>query len=495
MFEPKDNGLRVGPYELLTRLASGGMGEVFIARRTGAGAFEKKLALKLLLPHLVPDQEFVQRFFDEARLAARMNHPNIVQIFDVGESDGRPYLAMALVEGISLARFLRVLRVKQTQLPMPIVRLIATGLLEALAYAHTLKGSRGEELGVIHRDVTPSNLLLSVAGSVMLNDFGIAKAAINEHQTRPGTVRGKFAYVAPEQAHRGRLTLRADLFSAAVTIYETLTLVSPFAHAGDVQTMDAVVKLDPPSARKLRAEVSEQMSRALERAMSKKPEDRYASARQFREALADGPVATQPELGDWVQRLCGDDLKVFEKLHGADLSSGTASLQLAPAASPSGSITAPQRSSVKPLLWLGASAVVGFGAVVFLLKQPAPPVPVVVVEPEAEPEPEPEPEPAPAAAESAPAPAPARPAQRPRPVLARPNAEVLRVGYLSADADPWATVMLDGRLLDRTPLSRYPVPVGRHTLVFKSADGAEQTRVLNVEEGKVVTLRVEFPEK
>ena len=503
MFEPKDNGLRVGPYELLTRLASGGMGEVFIARRTGAGAFEKKVALKLLLPHLVPDQEFVQRFFDEARLAARMNHPNIVQIFDVGESDGRPYLAMAIVEGISLARFLRVLRSKQTQLPMPIVRLIATGLLEALAYAHTLKGSRGEELGVIHRDVTPSNLLLSSAGAVMLNDFGIAKAAINEHQTRPGTVRGKFAYVAPEQAHRGRLTLRADLFSAAVTIYETLTLVSPFAHPGDVQTMDAVVKLDPPSARKLRAEVSEQMSRALERAMSKKPDDRYGSARQFREALADGPVATQPELGDWVQRLCSEDLKVFEKLHGADLSPGTASLQLAPR---SGSITQPQRSGVKPLLWLGASAVVGFGAVVFLLKQAPAPAAVVaqapVIEergveeaPAPEPEPDAEPDAEPVAAVDQPAAIPARPVQRPRPVLARPNAEVLRVGYLSADAEPWATVLLDGRPLDRTPLSRYPVPVGRHTLVFKAADGTEETRALNIEEGKVVTLRVEFREK
>ena len=148
-----------------------------------------------------------------------MNHPNIVQIFDVGESDGRPYLAMALVEGVSLARFLKVARAKKVQLPLPIVRLIATGLLEGLAYAHTLKGTRGEELGVIHRDVTPSNLLLSTAGSVMLNDFGIAKAAINEHQTRPGTVRGKFAYVAPEQAHRGRLTLRADLFSASVTLW------------------------------------------------------------------------------------------------------------------------------------------------------------------------------------------------------------------------------------------------------------------------------------
>ncbi|MBS1152840.1 MAG: serine/threonine protein kinase [Myxococcaceae bacterium] len=344
--ERKDNGLRVGPYELLTRLATGGMGEVFIARRTGAGAFEKKVALKLLLPHLVPDQEFVHRFFDEARLAARMNHPNVVQIFDVGESDGRPYLAMALVEGISLGRFLKVVRAKNVQLPLPIVRLIATGLLEGLAHAHTLKGTRGEELGVIHRDVTPSNLLLSTAGSVMLNDFGIAKAAINEHETRPGRMRGKYAYLAPEQAHRGRLTLRADLFSAAVTIYETLTLVSPFLHPGDVQTMEAIVKQVPASARTLRPDASEQMAKALERGLSKKPEDRFGSARQFREALVDGPVATAPELGELVQQLCGDQLRVFHRLEGGSASPGVAAPRPAPV---SPAVAPPPRSRWKPL--------------------------------------------------------------------------------------------------------------------------------------------------
>ncbi len=502
--EQKDNGLRVGPYELLTRLASGGMGEVFIARRTGAGDFEKKVALKLLLPHLVPDQEFVQRFFDEARLAARMNHPNLVQIFDVGESDGRPYLAMALIEGISLGRFLKVARAKKLVLPLPIFRLIATGLLEGLAYAHTLKGTRGEELGVIHRDVTPSNLLLSTAGSVMLNDFGIAKAAINEHQTRPGTVRGKFAYVAPEQAHRGRLTLRADLFSAAVTLYETLTLVSPFFHPGDVQTMDAVVKHVPPPARTLRREVSEQMSRALDRALSKKPEDRFASARQFREALVDGPVATAPELGELVQRLCGEDLKIFEKLHGGGEASGTASLLLMSSAAP---VTPPRRSRFKRFAWLTGSMVAGFAVVLLILslsraapepQRPEAPleltaVPVHLEQPRPEALVPPVEDVPPAPVETSP-PVP-HPVRASRPVLARPSAEAVRVGYLSADAEPWATVLLDGQPLDRTPLSRFPVPVGKHTLVFRSADGLEQLRPLLVEEGKVNTVRVEFPDK
>src|SRR4051812_10747495 len=162
------------------------MGEVFVARRTGEGAFEKRVALKVLLPHLAHDREFVERFFDEARLVARMNHPNIVQIFDVGETDGRPWLAMALVEAVSLARVLLELAKKREPIPLPMARLIATGLLEGLAYAHALKGPRGEPLNVIHRDITPSNLLVSREGAVLLTDFGIAKAATNLHQTKPG---------------------------------------------------------------------------------------------------------------------------------------------------------------------------------------------------------------------------------------------------------------------------------------------------------------------
>lgn len=468
--QKKDNGLRVGPYELLTRLASGGMGEVFIARRNGAGDFEKKVALKLLLSHLVPDQEYVQRFFDEARLAARMNHPNIVQIFDVGESDGRPYLAMALVEGISLSRFLKVARLKQLQLPLPIVRLIATGLLEGLAYAHTLKGTRGEELGVIHRDVSPSNLLLSTAGAVMLTDFGIAKAGINEHHSRPGTVQGKFAYVAPEQAHRGRLTPRADLFSAAVTIYETLTLVSPFARPGDVQTTDAVVKHDPPSARLLRAETTDQMAKALDRALSKRPEDRFASARQLREALVGGPVATAPELGELVQQLCGEELKIFQLLDGHPSADRGALLTAAPPLQP-------QRRKLGPLAWLAASSGVGFAAVLLFLSLGRP----AVLE-------------APQLLPFQPGTQPVR--LEPQPVqlaanLTPPPAAALPVGYLSAEAEAGASVFLDGRPLDRTALSHLPVAIGEHTLVFRSADGVEQSRPLSIEEGKLLTVRLE----
>ncbi|MBK7857568.1 MAG: serine/threonine protein kinase [Archangiaceae bacterium] len=170
-------GLRVGPYELLHKIASGGMGEVFIARRTGAQEFEKRVALKLLLPHLADDAELTQRFFDEARLAARMNHPNVVQLFDLGDDHGRPWVAMALVEGVSLALALHRAAKQRALVPLPLVRLIACGLLDGLGYAHALTDAAGTSLGVVHRDVSATNVLVTAAGAVLLTDFGIARDA------------------------------------------------------------------------------------------------------------------------------------------------------------------------------------------------------------------------------------------------------------------------------------------------------------------------------
>ena len=163
-------------YELIKKIAGGGMGEVFVARRTGMGNFEKRVALKLLLPHLVSSPELVQRFHEEARLAARMHHPNIVEIFDVGESGGRPFIAMQLVDGVTLGKLVREAGRRGERLPLPIVRHIATGLCEALQYAHALTDGKGRALQVVHRDVTPGNILISRNGAVLLADFGLASA-------------------------------------------------------------------------------------------------------------------------------------------------------------------------------------------------------------------------------------------------------------------------------------------------------------------------------
>ncbi|MBK7857033.1 MAG: protein kinase [Archangiaceae bacterium] len=494
--------LSFGPYETVSRIAAGGMGEVFVARRHGTSAFEKKVALKVLLPHLAHDREFVERFFDEARLVARMNHPNIVQIFDVGETDGRPWLAMALVEAVSLSRLQLEAAAAKEQLPLPVVRLLATGLLEGLAYAHALKGPKGEPLGVVHRDITPSNLLVSSDGAVLLTDFGIAKATLNMHRTQPGRLRGKLAYLAPEMLTAEPVDQRADLFSAGVTLYQLLTGVSPFLKPSDTETMDAVKRAQPPRVESLRPDVGPLMAAALHRALSRAAADRFASAREMREALSDGPVASAPELGELVRRLCAKQLGAFVEtpsLTPSSIEGGTSSLP----APRTVSQPVPERGS-RAWLWRSVAlvTVLGVAAGGWRWSRPAAPAvveveaeaPVLAAPEEAAPTPELEPLPpvvAPVAPRPTARPVKTRPAGTSRPTHP-PLIEPVRVGFLTADAAPWAEVFLDGHALDRTPLSRFPVPSGSHTVTFKSSDGRKIERPVRIEEGQVAVVRVEF---
>ncbi|MEW6430773.1 MAG: protein kinase [Myxococcota bacterium] len=511
-------------YELIRRLAQGGMGEVFVARRTGAGQFEKKVALKLLLPHLVASPEFLQRFYAEARLAARMHHPNIVEIFDVGEADGRPFIAMQLVEGISLQRLNRVLRERGERLALPLVRLLATGICEALHYAHSLTDGRGRPLKLVHRDVTPSNILVSSAGQVLLTDFGIARVQDAEGHTRPGEVRGKAAYLAPEQLlHDARIDARTDLYSAALTLYELLTGENPYRRPSMPATLEAVLLGARKPLREVRPDVSEQLAAAVERALARRPEDRFPDARALREAIVDGPVATAPELAAEVRRLCGDAL-VSATREEPNEGPGTRSVVVTVTPTvlelPAAQVKAPRaapptrrwalRLAVLTLVslaggagawWLSADAAGRTPPVTAnpaaTMTPPAAPAPVEV--PRVEPAPagtDVAVETAPGAAEddrAKPPPVVAKAALRPRAPKGPKPPAALRVGYVSADAVPWAEVLLDGRLLDRTPFARYPLPVGRHVLVFRGPDGREQQRTVTVTEGGTSTVRVEFP--
>lgn len=480
-------------YELIKKIAAGGMGEVFIARRTGAGDFEKRVALKLLLPHLASVPRLVQDFHAEARLAARMHHPNIVEIFDVGEADGRPFIAMQLVDGVTLSRLLRAVTKRGDQLPLPIARLIGTGLCEALSYAHALTDGQGKPLRVVHRDVTPGNVLVSRNGAVLLTDFGIARVR-DGSLTDPGVLRGKAAYLAPEQVlFDAPVDARADIYSAGLTLYEALTGTQPYRRESMNDALLAVKDGKLPRLETVRPDVTPGFAAALHRALSRKPEDRFPLAKELRAALADGPVATAPELADFVLRYCADSL--IQPLQPEE-PSGPATrsvvmvtptqLQLPPPAN--------ARHRGRPLVavLLGALLLLGAGTwwlfnaepipLPVIPEAPAPPPPVVIapVQVEAEPQPAPDPEPAPP-------PAVKRPVKR---APAPPPA--MRVGYLTADASPWAEVLLAGRVIDRTPFVRYPLPVGKHTLVFRGPAGEVRERAVSVSEGKTTSVRVDF---
>lgn len=488
-------------YELIRRLAAGGMGEVFVARRVGRADFEKRVALKLLLPHLLSSKDLVARFYAEARLAARMHHPNVVEIFDVGEADGRPFLAMQLVEGVSLNVLIRALRAKGVVVPLPLVRLIASGMGEGLAHAHELRAG-GRALDVVHRDVTPSNIMVSVAGAVLLTDFGIARV----QDSGGGGVRGKAGYLPPELlVPNATVDARADQWSAAMTLYELLTLTNPLRLPTFEASLEALRTVTLPRVESLRADVTPRLASALHRALSLAAPARFPDVRAFTESLLDGPIATAPELGRFVREVCGDNPLNETQDTGAGTRSVVITRTLMGEAPAGVALVRPPRSPWWFLAALSAVAVAVVGAVALndtreLVAEPvAAPVPTVMAGPVHD-------EPPPVLTVLAPVPDP-RPEPPLEPVKSEPpksrkvsHAVVkaerppagVQVGFLSADAEPWAEVSVDGRVIDRTPFARFPLPVGAHELIFRGPDGRQQKRSVTVTPGKTEAVRVDF---
>src|SRR3954451_6090998 len=213
---------RVGRYELLQPLGAGGMAELFRARATGPAGFEREVVIKRILPTHKDDAEFIRMFEDEARILGLMHHPNVVEAYDFGEEGGAPYLALEYVDGPSLSRVLRTLRSTNRRMPPAIAAFIARDLCRALDYVHNLTDANGVRLDVIHRDVTPSNIVLASTGTVKLLDFGVASFRAAAQLSRTGTVKGKPAYLAPEQLEGKDLDGRVDLFALGIVLHEML---------------------------------------------------------------------------------------------------------------------------------------------------------------------------------------------------------------------------------------------------------------------------------
>lgn len=239
-----------GRYTLLERVGGGGMATVYRASLTGAGGFEKDVAVKVIRQELSEESQFTAMFLDEARLSARLNHANVVQTFDFGEAEGVHFLAMELVRGRTLAATLRICAAKGTRLGLAPSLHVAAEVAKGLGYAHRLSGAGGEPLGIVHRDVSPQNVLISREGEVKLADFGIAKAVNRSHVTQPGRVRGKCAYMAPEQIRGEDLDGRADVFALGIVLWECLTCRPLFEGDSDAAVLMQVLEkeLPPPSA-------------------------------------------------------------------------------------------------------------------------------------------------------------------------------------------------------------------------------------------------------
>ncbi|HUJ62410.1 MAG TPA: serine/threonine-protein kinase [Kofleriaceae bacterium] len=273
----KATATRVGSYEILHRFAVGGMAELFLARSLGPHGFEKLVVLKKVLPSLAGNARFVQLFLDEARLAASLDHPNIAHVHDLGTVDGNYFFTMEYVHGRDLRSVLHRTATRELPLPTDQAVQIARAVASALHYAH------GK--GVVHRDVSPSNVLIAYEGMVKLLDFGVAKAATSTVQTRSGSLKGKVAYMSPEQAKGAGIDRRSDVFSTGIVLWEMLAARRLFKADNDLATIQLIIHQDaaPPSS--VRGDCPRELDRIVLRALAKSPDDRYQSAQELQRDL------------------------------------------------------------------------------------------------------------------------------------------------------------------------------------------------------------------
>ncbi|MFT5682947.1 MAG: serine/threonine protein kinase, partial [Myxococcota bacterium] len=277
---------RFGRYELLEHIASGGMAEVFLARSFGLEGFQKQLVIKRILPALASEPRFVSMFIKEAKITAGLSHPNIVQIFELGKVNTDHYITMEYLHGRDLAGINRSLRKTGDRMPLPLAVYVIASLLRGLAYAHSLTNATGAPLNLVHRDVSPHNVLVSFLGEVKLLDFGIARLTSGEEQPKTGRVGGgKFAYMSPEQASGAPLDHRSDLFSAGIVLYELLVGERLFQHPDPEEKLRQVREAEVPDPREKNPDIPDPLWHILRRMLAADPADRYDRAEVVEEDL------------------------------------------------------------------------------------------------------------------------------------------------------------------------------------------------------------------
>jgi eukaryotic-like serine/threonine-protein kinase len=257
------------------------MAEVFKAKREGVEGFEKIVAVKRILPHLSENKEFLDMFVDEAKMVAGLAHPNIVQIFDLGRIEKSYYIAMEYVHGRDLRSILRRAREKDVRLPLELAVLVVSKVCSALEFAHRKKDERGRAMLIVHRDVSPQNILISFEGDVKLTDFGIAKAATKASITDSGALRGKLLYMSPEQAWGKPMDRRSDLFSLGVVLYEMVTDHRPFLGSTDMSILEMVRECQVAKPSTLNPRLPERLESVIMMALARDPDDRYQDAAEM----------------------------------------------------------------------------------------------------------------------------------------------------------------------------------------------------------------------
>ncbi len=462
------------------------MAELFLASVEGVEGFAKQLVIKCMLPELARDPEFVKMFVDEAKLAARLFHPDIVQVYELGVVNRRYFIAMEYVQGLDLAAFSRSMKASNSALPPGAVIHIGSAALRALHYAHEKKDDAGVSLDLVHRDVSPQNILISEEGVVKLTDFGIAKARNRSTKTGNGTLKGKFAYMAPEYAAQGEIDRRSDLFSIGMVLYELFAGDHPYHPDNEVEMLEMARAAAIRPLIEVKPGFPAALSAVMQKALAKDPAERFATAEAFGHALDENRAAfaafSATDLGVLVSRLraaeaAEDDAEPDDT---GEVASETPARKARPgratgvvAATPA--VAKPpvkiKRSPLTLIAIIGAGLVlVGTGLWAGLRAPPVPPVVSVL------------PASLPVVAKIE------QPASAPASIPA---------GYLTLNSSPWSEVWIDGKKLFRsTPLHNLQLPSGRHLVrLYSPAVNEHDQFTVDIEPGKTTTKIVSFGEK
>ena len=296
----------LGKYKLVKLIASGGMAEVYLAKQAGAAGFEKMVCLKRILPHLARDKQFVDMFLNEARLAAQLDHPNIVSIFDLGEANGNYFIAMEFIDGPSLRAVGKRASERGEYLPIPELCKIIAMAAGGLEHAHNLADAQGHPLGLVHRDISPDNILVHRNGAAKVVDFGIAKAANSSGATRTGTLKGKVAYMPPEQLRGEQLDRRVDVFALGVVLYEMLAGKRPWEGDSEVALIGRIMTEEPAPLGDTRTDAPQELLDIVAKALNKDRSLRYQNCAELQSELenllvAMGQTITPARVSDFVK--------------------------------------------------------------------------------------------------------------------------------------------------------------------------------------------------
>ncbi len=504
---------RIGRYELVARLGEGGMGEVLLARLRGESGFEKLVVIKRLRADLELGA-YVTMFLDEARLSARLAHPNVCEVFELGTEEGRHFLVMQHLEGADLTRVLEA----AAALPEEARLRLATGLLvqacEGLHHAHELRDEAGQPLGVVHRDVSPSNLFVTLGGVLKVLDFGIAKARTSTARTDTGMIKGKYPYMSPEQVRGEPIDRRSDVFALGICLYEALTGKPLFHRATEALSAMAVLDDEVPRVDAVRPAVPAALADAVAQALARDRAHRPPTARALGLALSEaarplGGIMPGVEIGEHVTRWLGgaaarQRARAGEPRPAApeeaaspvddasrppdDASRRTLLARPAPAP-PAAASSEVRRRAVLP--WIAPLSIAVLLAVVAVRQWTGVPAPPPAPDARAAAFPLSLPA-AIAPAMDGPARAAAPPPRPERAPADRREAERRgdrRPGFLSVDSKPWARLFIDDRPSGMTPLLEHALPPGRHRVRAVLDSGAEQSFTVHIEPNKTAPAR------